>query len=431
MSNTTYFLDYTQPNSAPRMEMLITIDYLLNKAYDKEHAAKQTDIVKYANEEYGMSIRRDRIAQILTHLEEIYQHSPNLLPFELGVVNLRKTKKYYIVKRLFKDSDIVKIVSAIKSDSKLSDEETNRLCSHFLDVSVNKEKRDEIDRKVAKRGQRVNKIQAKEYKTQEAFLNAIENKAVLVFKLKTFDESVGISRTGFRFKRMVANYVNEETYSYAYQTYTINKTLYLVLYIPNERMAILTKYNNVEFIRVNESWNTDIDFEIDNYDSIDDWVEKHFLGKDGILTTFKLKTTIGAKGKKVNSGFNSFVKSFESYWNKQFEYEVVEREVPLERIDENGERQSDSIIALDAVFTIEANYASFKNWYDSGIFDKAVILEPRRLNDRFLREKIKRYAKRLTKYGEKFNYEIIETLKPEYEEAMKKRIERTKKQKGD
>ena len=419
MLDNTHFLDYSQPNSSARMEMLITIDYLLNETYDEKHAAKQVDIVEYAKNNYGMIIRRDRIAQILIHLEELAVHSPNLLPFELGVVNLPVIKKYFIKRRMFKDNEVVKIISAIKSDSKLSSEETDKLCNKFLDATVNKERYKAILQKASKRGGKVNKITGKKYIIQEGFIDAIENNAIIKFRLKRFYDGVGVSSPNIKIRNLVRKYVVEDAYAYAYQTYTIKNALYLVLYVPNERFAIITKYDNVVFLDVKRSFKDDIEYIIDNYDSIDEWVDNHFSGKDGYLRIFKLKTTIGIKGETVTKDFLSFKELYQDYWKKDFEYEEVEREIISNRIDEDGNAYEKKIIVLDAVFTIESNYSSFANWYSNGIFDKAVILEPSYLNDRFLREKIKRYAKRLTKYGERYNYEIVETLKPEYEQRMK------------
>ena len=430
MPNVTHFLDYSQPNSSARMEMLITIDYLLNEAYDEKHAAKQIDIVKYAEDNYGMYIRRDRISQILVHLEEIAQHNSNLLPFELGIVKLPATKKYYIRRRMFKDSEVVKIVSAIKSDSKLSIEETNKLCERFLSVAVNHNKTDAIKKKVLKRDERVEKLPQKVFKAQEAFLDAVERKGVLIFKLKTINKNVAFSKK-MPTSIIVQQFVNEGVSGYAYKTYTINDDLYYVFYIPSKRVALLTKYDNVVFLKVYESVDDNIDFSIDNYELIDYWVEDHFTGKDGKLFEFKLKTTIGKKDEEPQKEFKSFKKAFEKYWKKDFEYEIVEREIPSKRIDANGNIYDDTIVALDAVFSIKSNINSFRNWYSNYAFDKAVILEPKHLNDTFLREKIMRYARRLTKYGERFNYEIIETFKPEYEEEIRKRkemIEKRKKQ---
>ena len=68
MPNNNIFFNYEQPNSTPRMEMLIVIDFLQKEAYDEYHAAKQKDIIDYAKKYYGIDIRRDRIAQILAHL---------------------------------------------------------------------------------------------------------------------------------------------------------------------------------------------------------------------------------------------------------------------------------------------------------------------------------------------------------------------------
>ena len=50
---------------------------------------------------------------------------------------------------------------------------------------------------------------------------------------------------------------------------------------------------------------------------------------------------------------------------------------------------------------------AFEHWYlDEGNFDRVVILSPKYLNERFLSEKIIRYARRINKYGESINFNV-------------------------
>ena len=267
MPNNNIFFNYEQPNSTPRMEMLIVIDFLQKEAYDEYHAAKQKDIIDYAKKYYGIDIRRDRIAQILAHLEEVSEHSPELLPFELGVVNLNATKKYYVSTRMFRDVEVVRIISAIKSDSKLSEKETKRLCDKFLDKTVSKARQASILEKVSQREEKVKKASEEEYKVKEAFCLAIEKKAVLKFKLKSYN-GVGISSQSFHIKKEVRGYVENEAFGYGYSTLSINDKTFVVIYIPSGRFALITKYDNVVYIDVNEKPRKNIDYDIDDYDSM-------------------------------------------------------------------------------------------------------------------------------------------------------------------
>ena len=64
-----YLLSQNIPNSIPRNEFLVVLEYLYNVADSKDNAATQQKIIEYALSNYDIEIRRDRIAQILLHIE--------------------------------------------------------------------------------------------------------------------------------------------------------------------------------------------------------------------------------------------------------------------------------------------------------------------------------------------------------------------------
>ena len=83
---------------------------------------------------------------------------------------------------------------------------------------------------------------------------------------------------------------------------------------------------------------------------------------------------------------------------------------------------TETIIVKDAYVTIETNSDSFEHWYsDYKILTNVVIVSPARLNDLWLAPLAKRLARRITKYGARYDYELTRTLKPEYSEWLKQR----------
>ena len=73
----------------------------------------------------------------------------------------------------------------------------------------------------------------------------------------------------------------------------------------------------------------------------------------------------------------------------------------------------------DAYVKLETNLESFKHWYeDYKIISSVVIISPAELNDYWLAPLVSRLAKRMTKYGSKYDYELTKNVKPEYANTL-------------
>ena len=106
------------------------------------------------------------------------------------------------------------------------------------------------------------------------------------------------------------------------------------------------------------------------------------------------------------------------------EYTIKQREAPQTRFDEEGKPYEEIITVDDAYITFESNLPSFRHWYmNYEIFSKVVIIEPARLNDRFMAVLAERLMRRITKYGGIYNYKFERSIKPEYEQKIKERQE--------
>ena len=410
-----------QPNSAQRLEFLIVMEYLKKYAYDKEHATTQKEIVDFAEKEYGAYIRRDRVGQILIHMEQLSRNNPELLPFTLKTVELKKIKKYYVPQRMFDDTEIVKIITALNCDGNLSKREVERLTKKFMDVAVNDNQQAELLDRVAKRGVVVDHISSTALSKQELFIRACEKKYRIFFKLKSVHSKIESSKYIPYEKRKNMREGAEPTMGFAAQQYLIDGEYHPVIYLDDIKTALVTTFDNLEITNCYDIFEINsepVNYDLDGkYKTIEDWLDAHYRGADGILYNFKCKVTTNNE-----RWFEQFKKDFRKYWKKELEYEIVERPVTLVRMDDDGNALDRTVIAYDAVFTIESNRSSFRNWYeDLGYFDEVVVLDPKEANDSFLEEKIERYAKRLTKYGARYTYHIEKEMKPEYKEYLEER----------
>ena len=407
-----------QPNSAPRMEMLIVMEYLKEYAYDKDHATTQAEIIKFGEEKYNTKIRRDRVGQILIHLEQISNDTPELLPFTVKSIDYNKIKKYYVPQRMFKESDIVDIVSSLDSNDYLNKDKANLLANRFLNVAANKASHNRIISKIQRRGHKTIKVDDESLNKRQLFLNAADNQIRIVFQIKNLMRASFSNSLPTDVRREAKINPNYTFWGFAVKTIQPNETEPKpVIYLDQYQIAMVTAFDNIEITDVESlsRWNKDIAYPlVGRYDDIDVWLKDHYKGQDGITREIKLKVTTNDEEK-----FKKFKVSFKKHWKKDLEYEIVDREVPYLTRDKDGKIIEKVLVAHDAVFTISANREAFEHWYlDEGNFDMAVILSPKRLNNFYLSEKIRRYARRINKYGQGIIYRIERQVKEEAKENV-------------
>ena len=405
-----------QPNSAPRMEMLIVMEYLKEYAYDKDHATTQAEIIKFGEEKYHTKIRRDRVGQILIHLEQISNDTPELLPFTVKSIDYNKIKKYYVPQRMFKESDIVDIVSSLDSNDYLTKSKANLLANRFLNVAANKASHDRIINKIQRRGHKTIKVDDESLNKRQLFLNAADNQIRIVFQIMNLRRVSFSDSLPEDIRREARDNPNYTFWGFAVKTIQPNETEPKpVIYLDQYQIAMVTSFDNIEITDVESTsrWNSDIAYPlVGRYTDIDEWLKDHYKGQDGNTREIKLKVNMNDEEK-----FKKFKVSFKKHWKKDLEYEVVDRDVPYLGRDKDGKVVEKVIVAHDAVFTINTNRAAFEHWYlDEGNFDIAVILSPKRFNNFYLAEKIRRYARRINKYGQGIIYRVERQMRHETEE---------------
>ena len=418
-----------QPNSDKRNEFLIVLDYLLHFTSDENHTTSQKKIMDYALQEYGVEIRRDRIPQILLHLYQLTEKYPHKFPFKLKCVMPKSAsadedgarRKYYISERAFTEKEILKIVSAIQSDSTITADATKALVDKFLKENIQPDKVNALQTKLAKKQRKKPKFTA----TGMSFLELLEELATknerVWFKLKNPRDIDFDARNMAMVKEIRSG---EEFYGHVYSVREINNKFIVIVYLPKYKRAFITPITNI--LITNHMDLSDIgnpcDFALDStrFASIDEWVDKHYKGQDGLIHTFVFKFTLEPNTQKEIDYITS---SFEKHWKKKLEYETKDREVQVDRYNpETKQVTTETIVVKDAFVTIETNSDSFEHWYsDYKILTSVVIVSPAQLNDLWLAPLVKRLARRITKYGARYDYELTRTLKPEYSEWLKQR----------
>lgn len=422
-----------QPNSDKRNEFLIVIDYLIHHTGDEKHATSQSEIVKYAKSEYGVTIRRDRIPQILLHLSQIAEKYPDKLPFKLKTVmpksasdkNDGTRRKFYVNERAFTEKEILKIVSAIQSDSTISASATKNLVDKFLKEAACDSKIDSIKQKLGKKQRKTSKFTDRGMDYLEMLEELAINNERVWFSVKDMDD-VDFDKTTFDIRRNFRS--KKEHYGHIYAVKEVNNKFIVIVYLSEFRRAMITPITNIvinshlDLNDLNKSSHTDFVLEGSEYSSIDEWVEKHYKGQDGRLIEFVFKFTLDESLAKENE---YIVKTFEKQWKKKLEYTIKEREVERIFFDENGNRQTETFTVNDAYVTIETTRDSFKHWYlDFKIVSSVVIIKPAHLNDMWLAPLLSRLSRRITKYGSSYDYSLTRKEKPDYAEFLAARMKR-------
>lgn len=415
-----------QPNSDKRNEFLIVLDYLLHFTGDEKHCTSQKKIMDYAKEQYGVDIRRDRIPQILLHLYQLTEKYPDKFPFKLKCVMPKSAsddddgarRKYYISERAFTEKEILKIVSAIQSDSTITADATKTLVDKVLKETVQDTKIASLQQKLAKKQRKTSKFTAKGMQFLELIEDLVIKNERVWFKLENsrdadFDMKIPTMIKSFRLR--------EEHVGYIYGVREINNKFIVIVYLPEYKHAFITPITNFKI--VNHMDLNDIshpcDFILDNdkYASIDEWVDKHYSGQDGNVREVIFKFTIDPTLEKENE---YVIKTFEKHWKKRMVYEIKEREIPTYSFNKDTMELEPAVIKVkDAYVKLETNLESFKHWYeDYKIISSVVIISPAELNDYWLAPLVSRLAKRMTKYGSKYDYELTKNVKPEYANTL-------------
>lgn len=132
------------------IELLLTLDYLLNYT-NEEHPATQQDICRHAikyglkydsNAKQGNDVRRQRIGECLKFLKEVCDTFPDKVPFILEKTN---SGKYYIEqKNNLNKEDIITILSSIKDNKELSEEDSSYYIDSLLNVLSNVHEKNDI-----------------------------------------------------------------------------------------------------------------------------------------------------------------------------------------------------------------------------------------------------------------------------------------------
>ena len=416
------FMDYEyngKNGQATRMEMLISLDYLLNNCTSEKKTSKTTDLVEYAQTKYQTFIDRRRANGIFEDLVQISNNFPQLLPFLVKKVSNKP--RYYVEKRLLDEQDVVRIANSIQSNKSLTKQASSDLLQRFLKVVFTEDQQKKSAKKIKKRSRG----------TQEPVTN---QEMALIELLEDIKNRV--CRFHFSFARSVRSDNGSGPFplrgaleGYVYEVLTDSDDVARVcLYLDQYRVAVIVRLEELIIDKTFEpvpriNANT-LTFELDGHRNIDDWVDNYLSGQSGYATNVEFK---------FYAGHLEYVKkAYKKFFKREMVYTIKDRieEVPVFNPDNPEEKRE--IIVQDAYSSVNTNLRAFRKWYmDNGLFEYMVILSPASLNERLVFNLMTRFARRLNRYGGRYNVELNITEKPEYTAelaARRERIERFKRE---
>lgn len=171
-----------------RIELLLTLDYLLNYT-DADHPATQQDIcrharnfgLKYEGGKPGDDVKRQRIGDCLQWLQSLSNKFKNTdkIPF---IINSTESGKFYIEeKNHLKKEEIIKILAAIENDKYTKEDDANSLINKLLDVLTNKRNREFYLNELENENKKVRKYTDSTNRNIKLISKAFkENKCILI-----------------------------------------------------------------------------------------------------------------------------------------------------------------------------------------------------------------------------------------------------------
>ena len=395
--------------NATRLELFVTLQYLLEKCPDKEHTSKTVELQKYAEEKFKILLDRRRANDILDSLVILTRDNPNVLPYR--VLQVENKPRYYIEKCLFSEKEIESIAKAIRNDSSISKAKADKYIESFINKSCNPSQKEKIDKRL-KRSDLVKPRISDIEDSNKDYLEWLRDGTYrFYFKINhPVSASDLADRTVYpRFRSL-----NRDSYNagIVYEVISANKKqIDVCIYLPDLGSAVVAHLNDIVIDRTREpteQWST-VSYRIgDGSIELNDWLKKYYKGATGFLTEITFKFHVGEN----NQVLRDRKKSFREWFKEDMQYELVDRVI-------SGEGDEPDTVVQDAVVKVRCNFHAFRKWYWEAFdkpYENTVILSPASFNDRLLAIITRRFNRRLEKYG------LNSETGREEREAFEKRI---------
>ena len=386
-------------SQATRLEMLITIKYLLDECPSEEQASKTTALTDYALKNFNVNLDRRRANYILDDLVKFTNEYKGIIPYIVKKVEGKP--RYYIIKNIFSPKAIKDITASLTSNYNLTVTNSKKLVEVFLDTVCSKEDKQKYLSKIDKKKHSEKHITTSLKAKYSLFEDLKENNKRFYF---TFEEKPGVKdvASGKRITKLLSNKSKMVYENYlagiVYEIFGEGSDADVCIYLPDYKDAVMVNINNVflkeDFEPIKQWSTTSFELEESKYGPIDEWVATYYSGQTGYVDKIVFKFYTGPNRKTLKE----YSEQYEEFFKKPMEYELKNREAIIPKEDGTNE----TIVVEDAVTSVECNFAAFKKWYwESGVFQSAVVLAPAYYNNLLLADITRRFIRRMKVYGVK------------------------------
>lgn len=431
-----------KPNDTSRLQFLAVLEYLLTKT-DSEHLSSTNDIMTFAEEEYGVSIRREQVKDIVEHIYELCKTRKKVLPYEIRQAPKPKVhKRYYVAKKRFDVDVIVKVCAAIKNDKTIDDENTDNLIRELVNDYVVLDKQEDAKNKIKQRTRKTHKMSAAKASLLDNIYALGYNKHIFEFTLNSISEDAfeQSCQTYTRHRTSIAPNTRYQGVVIYLEENNDSKLIYAYIYIQTLKAIIKTRFDNVVIV---SDW--DIEYQenvleveaqyIRDYalierltrrgrtpvinKTVQEVLEKKWgprAAAPGREVTFKF--CIGTSTRREEATLNKVKRSFEEFFGTEMNYTERERVIIFNEGTEDEER----ITAIDVYVTVNTNFFQFEEWVKekAHILDNVVVMTPeiKQWNDYLVGRLITLYINRLNKYGYAYKYTVQKEKTEEYKNYL-------------
>lgn len=402
--------------NATRLELFVTLQYLLEECPDKEHTSKTVRLQKYADEKFNIALDRRRANDILASLVELTRDNPTVLPYR--VLQVEGKPRYYIEKCLFSEKEIESIAKAIRNDSSISKSKADRYIDSFISKSCNPAQKEKIDKKL-KRSDLIKPRISDIEDSNKDYLELLRDRSYRFY----FRINHPVSPSDLADKTVYSQFrrLNKESYNAGIVYEVISpskKQIDVCIYLPDLRSAVVAHLNDILIDRTREpteQWAA-VNYQIgDGSIELNDWLKKYYKGATGLVNEITFKFHVGENEQTLKDR----KKSFREWFKEEMRYELVDRTI-------KGEEGEEDEVVQDAVVKVNCNFHAFRKWYweaSDKPYENTVVLSPASYNDRLLAIITSRFQRRLEKYGLKSENgrEEREALERRIKELLKER----------
>ena len=394
-----------------RLELFVALQYLLANCEDKEHTSKTVELEEYAWNKFNILLDRRRANDIFESLASFTRENPGVLPYEIKCVDGKK--RYYIRKTLFSNAEIETIVKAIQNEQSISTTKAEKYANTFLNVACSKQDKERISKKLKKTEMRKLRVSDFEMEVKEKYEYLRDMQMRFYFRFKrpikstdctSYDAYKTLSRAG-RIKEFAG---------IVFEVYTIKKQIDVCIYLPDMKQAVIAHMQDIELNTEFEpvpQLNT-VSFYIGEEFKLSEWVDKYYKGATGQVYPIRFAFPAGIE----NTILRKHVKSFETFFNEQLQYEIKEKKLTEDL--PSGEKEE--IIVKEVFATTRHNFESFRKWFwesDSKPYETVVVIFPSAFNDRLLGPITRRFEYTIRHFG--FNSEHGKSERENIEKRIK------------